>query len=68
MALRTIRKVGKMSGVSPPSEAKIIMTSALDSPKEVMEAYYQGGCTGYLVKPIEKVRLQGLLAELGLVG
>ena len=68
MALRAIREIEKISGVTPRSEAKIIMTSALDSPKEVMEAYYQGGCTGYLVKPIEKVRLQGLLAELGLVG
>ena len=68
VALRAIRDVEKANGVSPRREAKVIMTSALDSPKEVMEAYYQGGCTGYLVKPIEKARLQGLLAELGLIG
>ena len=67
-ALKTIRRIEKVRGISPRSEAKVVMTTALDSPREVMEAYYQGGCSGYLVKPIEKARLQGLLAEMGLVG
>ncbi|HKK00786.1 MAG TPA: response regulator [Desulfuromonadales bacterium] len=66
-ALKAIRQVEHERGVSPRNEVRIIMTTALDSPKEVVEAYYRGGCTGYLVKPIEKAKLQELLTDLGIV-
>jgi len=65
--LKSIRAMEKVRGVAPKSEAKIIMTTALDSPKDVIEAYYQGGCSSYLVKPIEKQQLVEKLEELGLI-
>lgn len=65
--LKSIRAMEKVRGVTPKKEAKIIMTTALDSPKDVIEAYYQGGCSSYLVKPIEKKQVIDKLRELGLI-
>ncbi len=65
--LKSIRAMEKVRGVPPKKEAKIIMTTALDSPKDVIEAYYQGGCSSYLVKPIEKRQVIDKLRELGLI-
>lgn len=55
--LKRIREHEKERGVSQQQEVKIVMTTALDSPHEVVEAYYRGGCTAYLVKPIQKRKL-----------
>lgn len=65
--LKSIRAMEKVRGITPKNEAKIIMTTALDSPKDVIEAYYQGGCSSYLVKPIEKRQVIDKLRELGLI-
>lgn len=65
--LRTIRGKEKDMGVGGKKEVKIIMTTALDSPKDVIEAYYHGGCTDYLVKPVDSKKLVSLLKEYGLV-
>lgn len=66
-ALKIIREKEKQMKIPPSSEAKIIMTTALDTPKDVIEAYYSGGCTAYLVKPIEKQHVRKVLMELGLI-
>lgn len=66
--LKSIRAMEKVRGIPPKNEVKILMTTALDSPKDVIEAYYQGGCSSYLVKPIEKKQLIDKLKELGLIG
>lgn len=65
--LKAIRASERDLGVKPQDEVRILMTTALDSPREVFEAFYQGGCTGYLVKPIEKKKLTQQLRGLGLV-
>jgi two-component system chemotaxis response regulator CheY len=65
--LKTIRRIEREQEVSPQDEVKIIMTTALDSPQNVIEAYYQGGCTSYLVKPIEKQKLIYTLKEYDLI-
>lgn len=65
--LRTIREKERSSGVTSKKEAKVVMTTALDSPKDVIEAYYRGGCTDYLVKPINTKKLLALLGEYGLL-
>jgi two-component system chemotaxis response regulator CheY len=43
------------------------MLTALDTPKDVIESYYKGGCDLYLVKPIEKKKLLSALKELKLI-
>jgi two-component system chemotaxis response regulator CheY len=64
-ALRRIREIEEELGVKPQNEAKIIMTSVLEDPKNVIEAYYEGGATSYLVKPIDREKLREELSRLG---
>ncbi|MEX2443672.1 MAG: response regulator [Alkalispirochaeta sp.] len=65
-ALQEIRNIEKRIGVHPPDQAKVIMTTALEDPKNVVEAYYQGGADSYLVKPIDQKKLFQLIRELDL--
>lgn len=66
--LKRIRQREKELGVPQRDEVKVVMTTALDSPREVIEAYYRGGCTSYLVKPIEKRKLVEVLKHYQLIG
>jgi len=47
---------------------KVIMTTALDDSGNIMRAFTQGACEGYLTKPIDKVKLIEQIQELGLIG
>ena len=64
--LREIRAREKQAGVPQHQEVKIVMTTSLDSPRDVVGAYYHGGCNGYLVKPVSRQALENLLLEYGL--
>lgn len=66
-ALKRIRALEREMGVKPADEAKIIMTTVLEDPRNVIEAYYEGGATSYLVKPIDREKLRDELARLGCV-
>lgn len=66
-ALRLIREKEKELKILPKNEVKIIMTTALDTAKEVIDAYYKGGCTAYLVKPISKAKIIETIKELGII-
>jgi two-component system chemotaxis response regulator CheY len=66
-ALRQIRSIEKELGIEGHGEVKVVMTTALEDPKNVVEAFYQGGATSYLVKPIEKSTLKTELERLGLI-
>lgn len=66
-ALRRIRTLEKEFDVPPNLEVKVIMTTALDDPKTVIQAYYKGGATSYIVKPVSKQKLMRELRILGLV-
>lgn len=46
---------------------KVIMVTALDDPQNIVKAFYQGGADSYLVKPIEKEKLEQELKNLGLL-
>lgn len=46
---------------------KVIMTTALDDSGNIMRAFTQGACEGYLTKPIDKVKLIEQIQELGLI-
>lgn len=66
-ALKLIRALEKERGIAEPKGVKVIMTSAKEDPKDVVEAMFQGGATVYLVKPIDKPRLIQELRGLGLI-
>ncbi|MFZ5813190.1 MAG: response regulator [Thermodesulfobacteriota bacterium] len=66
-ALKRIRTVEKAHDIRPADEVKVIMTTALDDPKNVVEAYYKGGATSYVPKPIDKHMLLHLLKNLGMI-
>lgn len=53
--------------VQPGREAKVIMTTALDDVKNVTQAFFQGGASGYLVKPIERQKVVEELEKLGVI-
>jgi two-component system chemotaxis response regulator CheY len=64
-ALKRLRAYEREVGVKPSDEAKVIMTSVLEDPKNVIEAYYDGAATSYLVKPLDRVKIASELARLG---
>ncbi len=66
-ALQQIRDFERTQGILGFDEAKVIMVTALDDPKNVVEAFYEGGANAYLVKPIEKENLDAELRTLGLI-
>lgn len=66
--LKAIRKREAEMDIALSDEVKIIMTTALDQPRDVVEAFYRGGCTDYLVKPIDKKDLLVKLRECKILG
>ena len=65
-ALREIRDIEKSKGIRGPQKVKAIMTTALEDQKNVIDAFYKGGASAYLVKPIEKAKLIEEMKKLGL--
>jgi two-component system, chemotaxis family, chemotaxis protein CheY len=66
-AVKRVRELEADLGIKPSDEVRIIMTSVLEDPRNVVEAYYSGGATSYLVKPIDRDKLRIELARLGYV-
>ncbi len=66
-ALKKIRIIEKEQGLRGNNEVKVVMTTALDDPKNVVEAYYKGGATSYIPKPIDRQLFIHLLRNLGLI-
>jgi len=64
-ALRELRVIETDLKVEPRDEVKVVMTSALEDPYNVMKAYNEGGAAGYLVKPVSKQSLEAELLRLG---
>jgi two-component system chemotaxis response regulator CheY len=65
-ALRKIRSIEDEKGVLPSDNVKIIMTTALDDPKNVVGSF-KDQCEAYIVKPIEKEALLSELKKLKLI-
>ncbi|SME92214.1 response regulator [Desulfovibrio gilichinskyi] len=63
-ALKKMREIEKKHSILPKDEAKVIMTTALSDPKTVLEAYYKGGATYYLVKPISTDKIKNIMADI----
>lgn len=66
-ALRHIRRIENAMNREPEQCAKVIMISALGDTHTLVEAFYDGGATAYLVKPIEKSKLIAELMNLELI-
>lgn len=66
-ALKLIREKERTRRVPSAREVKVIMTSALDDVKNVTLAFFQGGASAYLVKPIERQKVVEELRKLGLI-
>jgi len=64
-ALKEIRTIEKQMGVHDLEKTKVIMTTALEDPRNVVEAYYEGGADAYLVKPIIRESLMKTLENVG---
>ena len=61
--LRSLEEEHKMSG---SKASKIIMTTALGDPQNIIKAFHEQ-CEGYLTKPIDKKKLLSELVKLGLI-
>lgn len=66
-ALAEIREIEKEIAVKERDGVKVIMTTALDDPRTVVESYYKLGATSYIVKPIGKQKLLQEVEKLGLI-
>ncbi|NDV27595.1 response regulator [Desulfovibrio sp. JC010] len=64
-ALREMRSIEKDFKVEEDGAVKVIVTTMLDDRKETHDAFFLGGATSYLVKPIEEDKLVKELKNLG---
>lgn len=65
-ALREIRQLEEDNNIFSSEGAKVIMTTALEHPKDVIAAF-SGLCDAYLVKPIDKSKLLEHLRTMRLI-
>lgn len=65
-ALLKIRALEEEKGIGGYDAVKIVMTTALDDPKNIMQALVKGSCDGYLNKPIQPDSLAPMLEKLGI--
>jgi two-component system chemotaxis response regulator CheY len=64
--LEKIRELEQGKGITIDKGAKIIMTTSVDKPKDVMQAFRKG-CEAYIVKPLQKEELFKQLEYLDLL-
>jgi len=64
--LRAIRDIEKQKGIDEKSRVKIIMTTALNERKVVLEAY-DSGCEAYAWKPIDLMKFKEAMENLQLI-
>ncbi len=65
--LHCIRNMEKSMNINRAEATKVIMTTALDDSKNIMQAFTKGHCEAYLTKPIDRVKLMQHLQELKLI-
>lgn len=66
-ALKLMRQAEKESGVTPERKSVIIMTTALHSQENMVDALWDGDCTDYLVKPVSRADLAAMLRRYRLI-
>lgn len=66
-ALKEMRELETDKGLDSKDIVKVIMMTGLDDRENVTNAYVEGGCHGYLTKPVSTKDIIALLDQLGLV-
>ena len=64
--LKAMRDIEKQKGILEADKVKIIMTTALNDKKTVLEAY-DSGCEAYAWKPIDLEKLTEAMRKLGVI-
>lgn len=65
-ALKKMRMIENERGVKQSDAAKVVMTTALSDPNNVLKALNEGHANTYLVKPIENVKMMQELKKIGI--
>jgi two-component system chemotaxis response regulator CheY len=65
--LDEIRGVEKAEGVAESRRAKIVMTTAVAPKDALVDLMIDGGCDGYICKPVREAVLIERLRKLGLI-
>jgi len=65
-ALRTIRQIEQKHGIFDPSGVSVIMTTAKDRSRDMIEAFDEG-CASYIVKPVDQEKLVVEMQKLDLI-
>ncbi len=66
-ALQRIREIEDELDLRYGQEVKVLMTTALSDIKNVNQAFFKGGATSYLTKPINKKKLIQEIHDMGLI-
>ncbi len=62
-----IREMERERSIHGMKAIKVIMTTALDDSKNIMQAFTAGRCEAYLAKPIDREKLLQHLKDLQLL-
>ncbi len=65
-ALKIIRRIESESGIEGLDSVKIIMTTALEDKRNVLEAF-KSGCEAYINKPVRRTELIEQMEKLELI-
>jgi two-component system, chemotaxis family, chemotaxis protein CheY len=63
---RSMRAIEKEQGVEVGKRVNIVMLTALNSPQDAMESFCSAQSAAYLVKPVSKEKMSGVISKLGL--
>lgn len=63
--LKKLRQIEQENGITGSEEAVIIMVTAMNSPRSVLNTFFHGCCTDYIIKPVSK---EALLEKIQLYG
>ncbi len=66
LALEEICQIEREYGIANSDGVKVIMTSAIDDPEDIIKAFKEG-CKAYIVKPIINEKLFAEMRKLGLI-
>ena len=65
--LEALKKIRAIEKERDYPAVKVIMTTALNDPRTVIDAFHDGGASGYIVKPVDKAKLYAEFKKVGLL-